>query len=124
MYFSKCIFLKCFYPKCIFAKCTRLACLLSFASLFHEQYKSKLCKPPCTQTTYDVRPTQMNNRSIMKINFDFDLEVNLNQNLNLNLNLNKRSIMEVNFDLVHCCTLSLCYLVAETADPNSNTEII
>ena len=32
--FSKCIFLKCFYPKCIFAKCTRLACLLSFASLF------------------------------------------------------------------------------------------
>ena len=34
MYFLKCIFLKCFYPKCIFAKCTRLACLLSFASLF------------------------------------------------------------------------------------------
>ena len=25
---------KCIYPKCIFAKCTRLACLLSFASLF------------------------------------------------------------------------------------------
>ena len=24
----------CIYPKCIFAKCTRLACLLSFASLF------------------------------------------------------------------------------------------
>ena len=34
MYFLKCIFLKCNYPKCIFAKCTRLACLLSFASLF------------------------------------------------------------------------------------------
>ena len=34
MYFLKCIFLKCLYPKCIFAKCTRLACLLSFASLF------------------------------------------------------------------------------------------
>ena len=31
----KCIFLKCFYPKCIFAKCTRLACLLSFGSLFY-----------------------------------------------------------------------------------------
>ena len=30
----KCIFPKCNYPKCIFAKCTRLACLLSFASLF------------------------------------------------------------------------------------------
>ena len=29
----KCIFPKCNYPKCIFAKCTRLACLLSFASL-------------------------------------------------------------------------------------------
>ena len=29
----KCIFSKCIYPKCIFAKCTRLACLLSFASL-------------------------------------------------------------------------------------------
>ena len=29
----KCIFPKC-YPKCIFLKCTRLACLLSFASLF------------------------------------------------------------------------------------------
>ena len=25
---------KCIYPKSIFAKCTRLACLLSFASLF------------------------------------------------------------------------------------------
>ena len=33
MYFLKCIFPKCVYPKCIFAKCTRLACLLSFASL-------------------------------------------------------------------------------------------
>jgi len=36
LYFSKnpkCIFTKCIYPKCIFAKCTRLACLLSFASL-------------------------------------------------------------------------------------------
>ena len=32
--FWKCIFQKCIYPKCIFAKCTRLACLLSFASLF------------------------------------------------------------------------------------------
>ena len=29
MYFSMCIF-----PNCIFVKCTRLACLLSFASLF------------------------------------------------------------------------------------------
>ena len=28
------IFPKCIYPKCICAKCTRLACLLSFASLF------------------------------------------------------------------------------------------
>ena len=34
MYLLKCIFLKCFFPKCILAKCTRLACLLSFASLF------------------------------------------------------------------------------------------
>ena len=25
---------KCIYPECIFVKCTRLACLLSFASLF------------------------------------------------------------------------------------------
>ena len=37
---SKCIprkfiFPKCIYPKCICAKCTRLACLLSFASLFY-----------------------------------------------------------------------------------------
>ena len=38
--FFKSIFPKCIYPKCIFAKmyflqkCTRLACLLSFASLF------------------------------------------------------------------------------------------
>ena len=32
--FSKCIFSKCTYPKCIFAKCTRLACVLSFTSLF------------------------------------------------------------------------------------------
>ena len=35
--FFKCIFPKCIYSKCIFAKCTRLACLLSFASLFHEK---------------------------------------------------------------------------------------
>ena len=33
-----------------------------------------LCKTPCTQTIYDVRPTQMNNRTIIEINFDFDLE--------------------------------------------------
>ena len=32
----KCIFPKFNYSKCIFAKCTRLACLLSFASLFIE----------------------------------------------------------------------------------------
>ena len=32
----KCIFPKCNYPKRIFAKCTRLACRLSFASLFSE----------------------------------------------------------------------------------------
>ena len=32
----KSIFPKCIYPKCISAKCTRLACLLSFASLFHQ----------------------------------------------------------------------------------------
>ena len=33
--FPKCIFFPaCIYPKCIFARCTRLACLLSFASLF------------------------------------------------------------------------------------------
>ena len=32
---SKSVFIfKCIFPKCIFAKCTRLACLLSFASLF------------------------------------------------------------------------------------------
>ena len=41
MYFLKCIFLKCFYPKCIFAKCTRLACPLSFASLFHTKLLSR-----------------------------------------------------------------------------------
>ena len=40
MYFLKCIFLKCFYPKCIFAKSTRLACLLSFASLFSSSFSS------------------------------------------------------------------------------------
>ena len=34
--FLKCIFPKCMYPKCIFAKCTRLACLLSFASLLQQ----------------------------------------------------------------------------------------
>ena len=27
---------KCIYPKSIFEKCTRLACLLSFASLFSD----------------------------------------------------------------------------------------
>ena len=32
--FPKCIFPKRIYPKCISAKCTRLAYLLSFASLF------------------------------------------------------------------------------------------
>ena len=32
--FPKCIFPKCIHPKCMSAKCTRLACLLSFASLF------------------------------------------------------------------------------------------
>ena len=32
--FQRCIFQKCIYLKCIFAKCTRLACLLSFVSLF------------------------------------------------------------------------------------------
>ena len=42
MYFLMCIFLKCFYPKCIFAKCTRLACLLSFASLFKEVSEGNL----------------------------------------------------------------------------------
>ena len=31
----KCIFPKCIYPKCISAKCTRIACLLSFTSLFY-----------------------------------------------------------------------------------------
>ena len=34
VFISKCIFPKCIHPKCIFVKCTRLACLLSFASLF------------------------------------------------------------------------------------------
>ena len=34
----KSIFPKCNYAKCIFAKCTRLACLLSFASLFNNIY--------------------------------------------------------------------------------------
>ena len=34
---------KCIYRKSIFAKCTRLACLLSFASLFkQERYKKCL----------------------------------------------------------------------------------
>ena len=31
--------LKCFYRKSIFAKCTQLACLLSFASLFHHDQR-------------------------------------------------------------------------------------
>ena len=36
MFFPKThVFPKCIFPKCIFAKCTRLACLLSFASLFY-----------------------------------------------------------------------------------------
>ena len=38
MYF----FPKCVYPKCIFAKCTRLACLLSLASLFFGKAREKL----------------------------------------------------------------------------------
>ena len=33
--FQKRIFQKCIYLECIFAKCTRLACFLSFASLFY-----------------------------------------------------------------------------------------
>ena len=37
VFIFKCIFPKCIYPKCIFARCTRLACLLSFASLFQWQ---------------------------------------------------------------------------------------
>ena len=32
---------KCIYPKCISAKCTRLACLLSFASLFNKGKDTK-----------------------------------------------------------------------------------
>ena len=34
LFWAKVYFSKCSYPKCIFAKCTRLACILSFASLF------------------------------------------------------------------------------------------
>ena len=30
----RCILPKCNFPQCVFAKCTRLACFLSFASLF------------------------------------------------------------------------------------------
>ena len=42
--FSRCIFPKCIYPKCIIAKCTRLACLLSFASLFSSKFLNwKIC---------------------------------------------------------------------------------
>ena len=37
--------------------------------------QNSFCKTPCTLTTYDIRPTQMNNRTIIEINFDFDLEV-------------------------------------------------
>ena len=40
MYFLKCIFLKCFL--CIFANCTRLACLLSFASLSDDSIKDHI----------------------------------------------------------------------------------
>ena len=36
--FWKCIFQKSIYPKCIFAKYTRLACLLSFASLLFDYW--------------------------------------------------------------------------------------
>ena len=43
VYFLKCIFPKCIYPKCIFAKCrTRLACLLSFASLLDDSIKDHI----------------------------------------------------------------------------------
>ena len=42
VFIFKCIFPKCIYPKCIFAKCTRLACLLSFASLFFHDVCSHL----------------------------------------------------------------------------------
>ena len=35
-------FLKCILPKCILAKCSRLACLLSFASLFFHDVCSHL----------------------------------------------------------------------------------
>ena len=46
--FFKCIFPRCVYSKCIFAKCTRLACLLSFASLFvHEIAPDKMFRRIC-----------------------------------------------------------------------------
>ena len=44
VYFFNVYFPMCIYPKCMFAKCTRLACLLSFASLFVNNMLIKLAK--------------------------------------------------------------------------------
>ena len=46
---------KCIYPKCIFAKCTRLACLLSFASLIQieiNQEETDFFAEPCVDTKW------------------------------------------------------------------------
>ena len=73
---SKCdppnfIFPKCIYPKCIFAKCTRLACLLSFASLFslklrkyifenvkYSQKRQQAFQFYCLQNTHNLKTGQ------------------------------------------------------------------
>ena len=55
VFIFKCIFPKCIYPKCIFAKCTRLACLLSFASLFlTSSTVSSFSSPPCFSAPFSL----------------------------------------------------------------------
>ena len=46
---------KCIYQKSIFAKCTRLACLLSFASLFNRSFWPKNCQKQCLPVTKSER---------------------------------------------------------------------
>ena len=58
---------KCIYPKCIFAKCTRLACLLSFASLLPPYLGSENLKIPIIGSKIKVSESWLQVASFEKI---------------------------------------------------------
>ena len=63
--FPMCTFPKCIFPKFIFAKCTRLACLLSFVSLFSSnrfsslRYHASGCHNFCWNSDGLMRPNRI-----------------------------------------------------------------